>query len=172
MEFVHTHNEKGVGSYKCTARHPSRSASRRFRESECTIVRLSCNCFRGGVGCESSLLVPRRGQTVKVSSLLHVPRPIRSPSRDAQSNSDTLGQVTSARPIPNSRDNGTCYILPWHSTPAPTRAALSHPPRRSRPRSPWRPYAWSRRSRSRSPQRTRCVWVCTPSRALASICPR
>jgi hypothetical protein len=131
----------------------------------------SCD-FRGGVGCESSLLVPRRGQTVKVSSLLHVPRPIRSPSRDAQSNSDTLGQVTSARPIPNSRDNGTCYILPWHSTPAPTRAALSHPPRRSRPRSPWRPYAWSRRSRSRSPQRTRCVWVCTPSRALASICPR
>ena len=66
----------------------------------------------------------------------------------------------------------TVHPRPWHSTPAPTRAALSHPPRRSRPRSPWRPYAWSRRSRSRSPQRTRCVWACTPSRALASTCPR
>lgn len=166
MEFV---CEKGVGSYKCTARHPSRSASRaarRFRESECTI-----RATFVAVGASSPLPRSLAGQTVKVSSLLHVPRP-RSPSRDAQSNSDTLGQVTSARPIPNSRDNGTCYILPWHSTPAPTRAALSHPPRRSRPRSPWRPYAWSRRSRSRSPQRTRCVWVCTPSRALASICPR
>ena len=165
MEFV---CEKGVGSYKCTARHPSRSASRaarRFRESECTIRATFVR------RCESSLL-PRRTESVKVSSLLHVPRP-RSPSRDAQSNSDTLGQVTSARPIRGITVHATSsYILPWHSTPAPTRAALSHPPRRSRPRSPWRPYAWSRRSRSRSPQRTRCVWVCTPSRALASICPR